>query len=288
MTGLDVGTVSLGAALVAGLAGSGHCLAMCGGVAGALAMRGNAAGTGVGTRAAHALVYNASRVASYAVAGALAGLLGRALLAAIDVAPLAVALRVVAGAVMVAAAGRLLFGWRLLDPLEAAGARLWRRVAPWASGRARATGSLGGAVALGLAWGWLPCGLTYSMLLLAATTASASTGALVMAAFGLGTLPAMVSTTVAFDRAARLMSTKATLRTVAGALLLAFGAWTAGNAVYHAVAHGGGHGAAAHAPVPAEDPHAGHDMSAHGGDGATSPAGQQTAPEQGPGSPQRH
>ena len=77
------------------------------------------------------------------------------------------------------------------------------------------------------------------MLLLAATTASASTGALVMAAFGLGTLPAMVSTTVAFDRAARLLSTKATLRTVAGALLLAFGAWTAGNAVYHAVVHGG-------------------------------------------------
>ena len=139
MTGLDVGTVSLGAALVAGLAGSGHCLAMCGGVAGALAMRGNAAGTGVGTAAAHALVYNGARVASYAIAGALAGLLGRALLAAIDVASLAVALRVVAGAVMIAAAGRLLFGWRLLDPLEAAGPALWRRVAPWArAGRAQA------------------------------------------------------------------------------------------------------------------------------------------------------
>jgi sulfite exporter TauE/SafE len=290
MTGLDVGTVSLGAALVAGLAGSGHCLAMCGGVAGALAMRGNAAGTGVGTRVAHAVVYNVSRVASYAVAGALAGLLGRALLAAIDVAPLAVALRVVAGAVMFAAAGRLLFGWRLLDPLEAGGARLWRRIAPWASVGARATGSLGGAVALGLAWGWLPCGLTYSMLLLAATTASASTGALVMGAFGLGTLPAMVSTTVAFDRAARLLSTKATLRTVAGALLLAFGAWTAANAVYHAVMHGGGHGAAdhaAHEPAPA-NPHAGHDMSAHDGDGATAPAEQERLPEQGSGSPHRH
>jgi sulfite exporter TauE/SafE len=290
MTGLDVGTVGLGAALVAGLAGSGHCLAMCGGVAGALAMRGNAAGTGVGTRVAHAVVYNVSRVASYAVAGALAGLLGRALLAAIDVASLAVALRVVAGTVMIAAAGRLLFGWRLLDPLEAAGARLWRRVAPWASVRARSSGSLGGAVALGFAWGWLPCGLTYSMLLLAATTASASTGALVMAAFGLGTLPAMVSTTLAFDRAARLLSTKATLRTVAGALLLAFGAWTATNAMYHAVVHGGGHGAADHAvqePAP-EDPHAGHAMSAHDGDGATAPAEQERLPEQGSGSPHRH
>ena len=44
MTGIDVASLSLWAALVAGLAGSGHCLAMCGCIAGALAMRGNATG----------------------------------------------------------------------------------------------------------------------------------------------------------------------------------------------------------------------------------------------------
>ena len=116
---------------------------MCGGVAGALAMRGNAAGTGVGTRPRTRSSTGVLARRELRVAGALAGLLGRALADAIDVASLAVALRVVAGAVMIAAAGRLLFGWRLLDPLEAAGARLWRRVAPWASGRARASESLG-------------------------------------------------------------------------------------------------------------------------------------------------
>jgi sulfite exporter TauE/SafE len=296
MTGIDAGNLGLWAALVAGLAGSGHCLAMCGGIAGALAMRGNAAGaaTGLRPRLSLALAYNLSRVTSYALAGALAGLLGRTLLRAVDVAPLSLALRIVAGAVMIAAAGRLLFGWRLLDPLEAAGSRLWRRLMPWATGRQRARGGLGGAIALGLAWGWLPCGLTYSMLLLAATTASVATGALVMAAFGLGTLPAMVAATVAFDRAARALAGKATLRTVAGSLLLAFGAWTAGNAAYHAIAHAG-HGAPAAAgheghvmtpgmqmpadphqghvmapgtPMPA-DPHAGHDM---GADSASAPA----------------
>jgi hypothetical protein len=52
------------------------------------------------------------------------------------------------------------------------------------------------ARSLGLAWGWLPCGMTYSMLLLAATTASVSLGAAVMFAFGLGTLPSMVTATV--------------------------------------------------------------------------------------------
>jgi sulfite exporter TauE/SafE len=137
-----------------------------------------------------------------------------------------------------------------------------------AAGRGSQRKGLAGAIALGLAWGWLPCGLTYSMLLLAATTASVTMGALVMAAFGLGTLPSMVSATVAFKRAARALASRTTLRNVAGALLLAFGAWTAGNALYHGLAHSG-HGAHAtpqdagdamqpHANAPAEDPHAHH------------------------------
>jgi uncharacterized protein len=257
MNGIDAGSLSLGAALVAGLAGSGHCLSMCGGIAGALAMRDSAATDGP-SRWALAIAYNLARVTSYAAAGAIAGLLGRTLLQAVDVAPLSVAFRVLAGAIMVAAAGRLLFGWRLLDPLEAAGAGLWRRILPSARGGAQRRG-LAGAVGLGLAWGWLPCGLTYSMLLLAATTASVTTGALVMAAFGLGTLPAMVGATVAFERAARLLASRATLRNVAGTLLLAFGAWTAGNALYHILARDGhaGHDMGT-MEAPADDPHAQH------------------------------
>jgi len=263
MNALDAGSLSLGAALIAGFAGSGHCLSMCGGIAGALAMRNSTSESG-GSRLALALAYNLARITSYAVAGALAGLLGQTLLDSVNVAPLSIAFRVLAGAIMVAAAGRLLFGWRLLDPLEAAGAGLWRRVLP-ATGRIAQRKGLVGAIGLGLAWGWLPCGLTYSMLLLAATTASAPNGALVMAAFGVGTLPAMVSATVAFERAARLLANRATLRNVAGALLLAFGAWTAGSALYHLVAHGAHGGSTGHDMSsmgnPA-DPHAGHDMNA--------------------------
>lgn len=258
MNALDAGSLSLGAALIAGFAGSGHCLTMCGGIAGALAMR-DSTSESAGSRLALAIAYNVARVASYMLAGALAGLLGRTLLRSVDVAPLSIALRVLAGAIMVAAAGRLLFGWRLLDPLEAAGAGLWRRVMP-AAGRATRRKGLSGAIGLGLAWGWLPCGLTYSMLLLAATTASAPGGALVMAAFGVGTLPAMVSATVAFERAARLLTNRVTLRNVAGTLLLAFGVWTAGSALYHLVAHRTHGGHATGSMGTASDPHAGHDM----------------------------
>lgn len=234
---MDPDTLNLGAALVAGLAASGHCIGMCGGIAGALAMRNQRSPTGA--RVATALAYNLSRITSYAVAGGIAGLLGRTLLDAVDVKPLSVAFRVLAGLIMLAAAGRLLFGWRLLDPIEAAGSGLWRRIAPWAGRQGRA-GGIGGAIGLGLAWGWLPCGMTYSMLLLAATTAGVGTGAAVMLAFGLGTLPSMVTASLAFDRIARALASRASLRTIAGALLLAFGLWTAGHALY-GMAKGGGH-----------------------------------------------
>ena len=249
----DASSLSLGAALVAGIAASGHCIGMCGGIAGALAMRAQQAAGG--SKLALGLAYNLSRIASYVVAGALAGLLGRTLLRAADVAPLSIALRVLAGLVMLAAAGRILFGWRLLDPIETAGSGVWRRIAPWA-GRQGRSGGLTGAIGLGLAWGWLPCGMTYSMLLLAATTASAATGAAVMAAFGLGTLPSMVTATVAFEKFAGALSARATLRTVAGILLLAFGIWAAGSAAYHGVMHGGH---AQHAPVGAAPPAAEHE-----------------------------
>jgi len=224
----DPAALSLGAALLAGLAGSGHCIGMCGGIAGALAMRRPQAG--FGTKLGYALAYNLSRITSYALAGALAGLLGRTLLAAVDVKPMSIAFRVVAGAIMIAAAMQLVFGWRLLGPLESAGSGLWRRVAPWAGKRGQSSG-IGGAIGLGLAWGWLPCGMTYSMLLLSATTASVPMGAAVMLAFGVGTLPSMVTATVAFERIARALSSRATLRNVAGALLLAFGLYTAGSAL---------------------------------------------------------
>lgn len=237
-------TLSLGAALLAGLAASGHCIGMCGGIAGALAIRNQSASASA--RFGLALTCSLARITSYAVAGGIAGLLGRTLLAAVDVKPMSVALRVLAGLIMLAAAGRLLFGWRLLDPLEAAGSGLWRRVAPWAGRRGR-SGGLGGAIGLGLAWGWLPCGMTYSMLLLAATTASVTTGAAVLLAFGAGTLPSMVTATVAFDRITRGLSRRASLRRIAGALLLACGLWTAGHALYGWTRGEATHGAQEHA-----------------------------------------
>ena len=239
MMGPEPGSLSLGAALVAGLAASGHCIGMCGGIAGALAMR-NPQGT-TGAKVTLALAYNLSRITSYAVAGAIAGLLGRTLLKAVDVAPLSIAFRVLAGLIMLAAAARLLFGWRLLDPLESAGSGLVaadRAVGRPAGPQRRARRRDRPRPRLGLA------ALRHDLFDAAACSHHRERrplGAAVMLAFGLGTLPSMVTATVAFERIARSLASRATLRNVAGMLLLAFGLWTAGNALWHGGGRHAGH-----------------------------------------------
>ena len=93
------------------------------------------------------------------------------------------------------------------------------RVAPAAKGLVPVENPLQ-ALGLGLIWGLLPCGLVYSVLLLAATTTESSSGALVMIAFGLGTMPAMVATGVSASRLAQFMSRR---RVGAGVLIILMG-----------------------------------------------------------------
>ena len=77
---------------------------------------------------------------------------------------------------------------------------------------------------LGLLWGWLPCGLVYSLLLAAAVAGGPVRGAATMVAFGLGTVPAMAG--LAFI-GTRLPRPGGALARVLGAALVACGLWTA-------------------------------------------------------------
>jgi sulfite exporter TauE/SafE len=219
MSGVE--SLSLLGGLVVGVLGSAHCVVMCGGIAGALAVAPDGGGRlGAGGRQ---VAYNLGRIASYAAAGALAGGLGIALATAFG-ATGAMLLRA-AAALLLLALGLYLAGWWSgLATVERQGARLWRRVAPLAA-RLRPGRSLGGALALGMVWGWLPCGLVYSALALAATSGDWQRGALVMAGFGLGTLPAMVATGLVAGRLGGLARAAAPRR-IAGVMLIAFGLWT--------------------------------------------------------------
>jgi len=80
------------------------------------------------------------------------------------------------------------------------------------------------AMALGAVWGWLPCGLVYSMLAWSLAMADPLRGALLMGAFGLGTLPALLATGLAARQLAGLIRHPAT-RSIAALTIIAFALW---------------------------------------------------------------
>ena len=108
-----------------------------------------------------------------------------------------------------------------LARLESLGAWLWRRIQPY-SARFLPADTPAKAFALGTLWGWLPCGLVYSLLATALLSGGAGGGALVMLAFGLGTLPNLLLAGLAFKRLREFTSNRR-LRLAAGVLVAGFG-----------------------------------------------------------------
>ena len=207
--------LTLGAAFLLGLAASGHCLVMCGGITAALGMAAakNAEGR---TRPAILLTYQAGRIVSYSLAGLLlAGVFG-GLVSLLDIESVRRTLRALSALALVAGA-MVAFGF-LRDPGAGVGRRLWSRLAPL--GRSLLpVKTLPRGFAFGMVWGWMPCGFVYSVLLIATLQLDAARGALTMAAFGLGTAPALF---LAASGAQRLhgFASRPTARRVAGSVLL--------------------------------------------------------------------
>lgn len=206
---------SLTAAFITGVLGSAHCLGMCGGISGLFAV--NASVASLRQQFPRAVIYNLGRILSYALLGAVVALLGKTAVSSIP--DLAAPVRLASGLLILLVGLQLAFDWRILAPLENAGARLWHRIAP-AAKRLVPVETSKQALGLGLIWGWLPCGLVYSVLLLAATTAEPVSGGIVMIAFGLGTMPAMLATGVSASKLAGFISGK---RLGAGLLIVLLG-----------------------------------------------------------------
>ncbi|HMA12520.1 MAG TPA: sulfite exporter TauE/SafE family protein [Steroidobacteraceae bacterium] len=220
---------SLLAALLAGLLGGVHCVGMCGGIVAAFSFR--ADGTTPPFRL-H-LAYNLGRVLSYVAFGALAGALG-ASLKLTGLMPVQIALFVLAQVVMVLL-GLYLAGfnqWVLV--FERAGGALWRQVKPLFQ-KLLPVRSLPQAVVAGMAWGWLPCGLVYSILVSALAAGSATSGAALMLAFGLGTLPNLLGMAL-FARQIQPFMQQLWVRRTAGLTVAGFGVWGLLRLAYSAFA----------------------------------------------------
>jgi sulfite exporter TauE/SafE len=209
-------------AFVVGLLGGVHCVGMCGGIVGALTLglppelRGSAA-----RMLPFHLAYNLGRIASYTVAGALMGGLGVLLVAFLPVVYAQRALLLLAGMMMILLGLYLAGWWRGLARLEEAGGLIWRRLEPFGR-RLLPVRSVGQALALGMVWGWLPCGLVYSVLIWALSAGGALEGAVLMLGFGLGTLPNLLLIGALAGGLARWFQ-HAWVRGAAGMILIALG-----------------------------------------------------------------
>jgi sulfite exporter TauE/SafE len=215
----DVGLLS---ALLVGLFGGVHCVGMCGGIVGALTL-GVAGATQRGTVAMlpYHLAYNLGRLASYTLAGALAGGLGGALFSLVSVHQAQSMLQLFAGLFMFALGLYLAGWWGGLARIERVGGMLWRRLEP-VGRRFLPVTSPAQAFGVGLVWGWLPCGLVYSVLVWALASGSALDGALLLLSFGIGTLPALLLMGVAAARLGRVVQ-RPWPRRIAGGLVMLFG-----------------------------------------------------------------
>lgn len=190
-------------AFMAGLLGSGHCFAMCGGIAGGLGTLTHQAGSRAGAFM-KALQFNSGRLFAYAVAGGFSAWLLGIIPDLSGLQYLGLALRFITALLVALIGMRYLLAWRGLDFIERLGARFWPKISPIATRLAASPGPIN-RLLLGVCWGFLPCGLVYTLLLTAASTGQAIAGAGVMLAFGLGTLPSMLGLTLAAPAIANVL-----------------------------------------------------------------------------------
>jgi sulfite exporter TauE/SafE len=162
-------------ALLMGLAGGPHCVAMCGAACAGI-------GQAAGVRASRSMLgFQIGRLAGYSLVGAMAAAsvnaLGWLTVQSAAIRPLWSLLHVAALVL-----GVLLL-WRGRQPmwLDAAAQSLWRRVRAWGGRFGQGT-----PVVIGALWSLMPCGLLYSALMVAALTGNVAEGALTMALFALG------------------------------------------------------------------------------------------------------
>jgi sulfite exporter TauE/SafE len=227
----------LSAALVAGFVGSGHCFGMCGPV---VVLLENPANHMAGAPPLiKRLTYNIGRLCFYMLLGAIAGASSIVLTKIAGAGITLKVLRIVAAILVIALGLNLLFGLRSLAFLEKGGAVIWRRLAPLAKYVLPMT-SLPRAFGTGFLWGALPCGLVYGAVAIAASSGGAASGALIMAAFWLGTLPALLLAGASAQKLSSL-TRHLSFRRVAGVVMILIGVYALAMPYLHGSSDGGEH-----------------------------------------------
>ncbi len=221
---------SLLSAFAVGLLGGVHCVGMCGGIVSTLSFGlPRESRIRLSAMVPFQLAYNLGRIFSYIMAGTLMGGMGLLLAQALPLYLAQKALYIMAGLFMIAL-GLYLGGWWFgLTRLEQVGGRIWHHLEPVGK-RLMPVRNWRQAFVLGLVWGWIPCGLVYSMLLWTVSAGGVWQGAALMLAFGLGTLPNLLLMGLVAGGIVR-WSRRAWVRRSAGAMVILFGLYSLWQAI---------------------------------------------------------
>lgn len=217
---------------IAGLSGAVHCAGMCGGIVGAMtvpARQARLTGRVIAIQpavvpssdASMIFMYNAGRLASYMTAGTMAGAAGGAAKLLGIASILQASTYWLTNLLLVVVGVSLMGRGRMTSRIERIGLPLWRRVQP-AIRRLMPADTCQKQFLLGALWGWVPCGMVYTMLLAAAMSGDSASGAMILLAFGIGTLPALTMLSLAGVRLSRWLRLP-WIRTAAGITVILFG-----------------------------------------------------------------
>ncbi len=216
------GALTIGAALMLGLVASGHCLVMCGGISTALGIATQKTADGR-SRPELLLGYQLGRVVSYTLAGLLLGGAFGSLIGLLDIDVVRTGLRM-ASAVAMLLVALVVYG-RVRDPAAGIGRLVWPKLAPLGRMLLPVT-NLPRAIGFGMVWGWMPCGMVYGVLVMATLQLDPVRAGTTMAAFGLGTVPAMLGVAFGAQRFTARFAFARTGRRIACGILLASAAVT--------------------------------------------------------------
>ena len=227
-----MGEFSIVAVFLVGLLGGVHCLGMCGSIVGIFT-------TQLPKHRARwpfHLAYSIGRIASYTLAGALVGTVGRAGMLMRDAVPVQHLLFALSSLMLVMLGLYLAGLWGAVRRMENLGSGLWKHLRPFTT-KLLPVNTVPRALALGGLWGWLPCGLVYSVLVTSLASGSTAQGALIMAAFGLGTLPNLLVIGMFWERCRQWVQSPR-VRLVAGLVVMGFGVYGLIKVSYTFYVHG--------------------------------------------------
>jgi sulfite exporter TauE/SafE len=229
-------SLDLFSAFIIGLIGSGHCIAMCGGITTMLTsalpdngkydqkipVNNQSAPQKKYNKIVLVIFYNLGRITTYACIGAIVGFTGS--IAAKNIGVPVAGLRIISAIFMILL-GLYIGQWLMwLNRIEAIGKHLWRYISPIAK-NAIPVNTPFKALTLGAVWGWLPCGLVYSTLTWALASGDMTTGASIMFCFGLGTLPALITLSLGLQSIKNNLAKPITRKTMA-LLLISYGIYS--------------------------------------------------------------